>query len=359
MNTEYMKRAIELAKKGEGRVSPNPMVGAVIVKDGVIIGEGYHEYCGGLHAERNAFKNCTQTAEGADIYVTLEPCCHTGRTPPCTEAIIENKIKRVFYGSSDPNPLVAGKSRKILEDSGIEVFSGILKEECDRLNPVFFHYIQTKLPYVVMKYAMTADGKICTKDGESKWITGEKSLCNVHKTRRSLSAIMVGIGTVLADDPMLNCRAEDPIDPIRIICDSNLKIPLDSNIVNTADKIKTYVATVGKDEEKIKMLEEKGIEVIITKAKDERVDLKDLMKILGGKGIDSILLEGGGELNFSALEDGIVSKIQAYIAPKIFGGMAKSPVNGKGIGDINKAVMLKNPIVTDFGEDIMIEWEVR
>lgn len=356
---EYMKRAIELALKGEGRVNPNPMVGAVVVKDGRIIGEGFHEAYGNLHAERNALKNCTESAYGADIYVTLEPCCHTGKTPPCTDAIIENNIKRVYYGSDDPNPLVSGKSRKILENAGVEVISGILKEECDSINPVFFHYIQTGTPYVIMKYAMTADGKIATVSGESKWITGERSLENVHLTRRSVSAVMVGIETVIKDDPMLNCRCADPIDPIRIICDSRMRIPNDCNIVKSADKIKTYLASALYNEEKTKYLESKGIEVIATNSADGRVNLKELMKILASKGIDSILLEGGGELNFSALQANIVSKIQAYIAPKIFGGNAKSPVGGKGIGNIANSIMLKNKKIFTFGNDIMIEWEVE
>ncbi|MCH5186563.1 MAG: bifunctional diaminohydroxyphosphoribosylaminopyrimidine deaminase/5-amino-6-(5-phosphoribosylamino)uracil reductase RibD, partial [Oscillospiraceae bacterium] len=337
--------------------APNPMVGEVIVKDGRIIGEGYHEKCGGLHAERNALKSCVESPRGADMYVTLEPCCHTGRTPPCTEAIIENKIKRVFYGSGDPNPLVSGKSRRILEDAGIEVIPGIMKEECDKINPVFFHYIRTGTPYVVMKYAMTADGKICTVSGNSKWITGEKSRGNVHMTRRNLSAIMVGIGTVLHDDPILNCRCDDPIDPIRIICDSRLRIPEECNIVKTAGDIETYVAACEENRDKIKFLENKGIKVIITGQDNGRVDLKELMNILGKAGIDSILLEGGGELNFSALDAGIVSKVQAYIAPKIFGGSAKSPVGGRGADKISDAFMLDNAGVHIFGEDIMIEWE--
>ena len=206
--TVYMKRAIELALEGEGYVNPNPMVGAVIVKDGRIIGEGYHRRYGELHAERNAIASLTESAEGATIYVTLEPCCHYGKTPPCTEAIIENKLSRVVIGSKDPNPLVAGKGVKRLREAGIEVIEDFLRDECDELNPVFFHYITTGLPYVVLKYAMTMDGKIATRTGASKWITGEEARGEVQRLRHKYSAIMAGIGTVLADDPLLHILFE-------------------------------------------------------------------------------------------------------------------------------------------------------
>ena len=230
----FMERAIELAKQGEGWTSPNPMVGAVIVKDGRIIGEGYHERCGELHAERNAIASLRESAEGATIYVTLEPCCHQGRTPPCTEAILEQKIGRVVIGSRDPNPKVAGKGARLLREAGVIVEEDFMREVCDRLNPVFFHYITTKTPYVVLKYAMTADGKIATRTGASKWITGEAARQEVQHMRHRYTGIMVGIGTVLADDPMLNTRISGKRSPVRIICDSRLRIPLDSQIVKTA-----------------------------------------------------------------------------------------------------------------------------
>ena len=245
---KYMRRAIELAKKGSGHVNPNPLVGAVIVKDGEIIGEGYHECYGQLHAERNAIASLTESAEGATIYVTLEPCCHYGKTPPCTEAIIEQKIKRVVIGSRDPNPKVSGKGIKMLQEAGIEVIEDFMREECDRLNPVFFHYITTKTPYVVMKYAMTLDGKIATKTGASKWITGEPARQEVQHMRHRYMGIMAGIGTVLADDPMLNVRVEGWKSPVRIVCDSSLRIPLDSQIVRSAKEYRTIVAYAGREE---------------------------------------------------------------------------------------------------------------
>ena len=208
---EYMRRALALAQRGAGHVNPNPMVGCVIVKDGKIIGEGWHEHIGGLHAERNAFAHCTEDCTGADLYVTLEPCCHWGRTPPCTDAVIEHKIGRVFVGCLDPNPLVAGKGAQILRDAGIEVETGVCEDECRRVNEVFFHYITHKTPFVTLKYAMTLDGKIAAHTGDSRWVTGETARRHVHETRNRLPAIMVGIGTVLEDDPLLTCRIDGGI----------------------------------------------------------------------------------------------------------------------------------------------------
>ncbi len=359
---EYMRRALELAVKGRGYTNPNPMVGAVIVKEGRIIGEGYHEKCGELHAERNAFKNCTESAEGATIYVTLEPCCHYGKTPPCTEAIIENGIKRVVVGMLDVNPIVAGNGVRILEEHGIEVTVGVLEEECRKLNKIFIKYISKKIPFVTMKYAMTADGKIATVAGQSKWITGSSSREHVHRTRHAMMGIMVGVGTVIADDPMLDVRLPEFGDrssnPIRIICDSNLRTPLEAKVVSTANQIRTIIATVCGDAEKIKAYEDKGCEVVKVDALDGRVDLKKLMVILGEMGIDSILLEGGADMNFSAIKAQIVDEVQVYMAPKIFGGSAKSPVGGAGIGNIDEAVRLNPVQVTMFDGDIFIENEV-
>ena len=357
----YMLQAIQLAKQGEGWTNPNPMVGAVIVKNGRIIGKGYHKKCGELHAERNAIASLTESAEGATIYVTLEPCCHYGKTPPCTEAIIEQKIKRVVIGSRDPNPKVSGKGIKMLQEAGIEVIEDFMREECDRLNPVFFHYITTKTPYVVMKYAMTLDGKIATKTGESKWITGEAARAEVQHMRHRYMGIMAGIGTVLADDPMLNVRVEGWKSPIRILCDSGLRIPLDGQIVKSAGKYRTIVAYADSEntEAKRKRLHEMGVETICCPDENNQVDLKKLMKYLGEEGIDSILLEGGGTLNDSALRDGIVQEVQAFIAPKLFGGMnSKTPVEGIGVRFPSEAVKLKCTDICQIGEDIRITCQV-
>ena len=357
----YMLQAIQLAKQGEGWTNPNPMVGAVIVKNGRIIGKGYHKKCGELHAERNAIASLTESAEGATIYVTLEPCCHYGKTPPCTEAIIEQKIKRVVIGSRDPNPKVSGKGIKMLQEAGIEVIEDFMREECDRLNPVFFHYITTKTPYVVMKYAMTLDGKIATKTGASKWITGEAARAEVQHMRHRYMGIMAGIGTVLADDPMLNVRVEGWKSPIRILCDSGLRIPLDGQIVKSAGKYRTIVAYADSEntEAKRKRLHEMGVETICCPDENNQVDLKKLMKYLGEEGIDSILLEGGGTLNDSALRAGIVQEVQDFIAPKLFGGMnSKTPVEGIGVRFPSEAVKLKCTDICQIGEDIRITCQV-
>lgn len=358
MEKKYMRRAIELAKGGIGFANPNPLVGAVIVKNGKIIGEGFHERYGQLHAERNALKNCTESCEGADMYVTLEPCCHYGKNPPCTEAVTESGIKRVFVGSFDPNPLVAGKGIEILRNHGIEVVENFLREECDALNDIFFHYITTKTPYVIMKTAVTADGKIAAVTGDSKWITNEKSRAHTHETRKRVSAILVGVNTVIADDPTLNCRAENPSDPIRIVCDSNLRIPLTSKIVQTARDIPTYIACIGGDTEKITALENMGAHIIKTQPKDGHTDLSDLMKKLGEMSIDSVLIEGGGEIHASALKSRIVNKLELYIAPKVIGGDGKNAVASLGITLMRDAVQLKNPQISRFGDDILIEYEV-
>ena len=356
---QYMKMALELAQKGMGFTAPNPMVGAVIVKNGRVIGQGYHRKYGELHAEREALAACTEEPEGASIYVTLEPCCHYGKQPPCVNAILEAGIRRVIIGSSDPNPLVAGKGIRILKDHGIEVTENILKEECDKLNEAFFYYIQNKKPYVVMKYAMTMDGKIAAYTGESKWVTGEAARIHVQEQRLKYTGIMVGVGTVLADDPMLTCRLENSRNPVRIICDSHLRTPLNSKIVKTAATVPTILATSSK-EQKIKNYEDLGCRVLYVPEKNGHIDLNRLMELLGAEKIDSILLEGGGTLNWSALESGIVQKVQTYIAPKLFGGeKAKTPVEGTGFPDPASAVLLKNSEITRLGHDFLIESEVK
>ena len=322
---KYMERALKLAQKGLGLTSPNPMVGAVIVKDGKIIGEGYHEKYGGLHAERNALKDCYEknnSSAGATMYVTLEPCCHHGKTPPCTEAIIAAKIARVVVASNDPNPLVAGKGLKILEEAGIEVVTGVLKKECDDLNKIFFHHIQTKRPFVAMKYAMTMDGKIASYTGASKWITDETARWHVHHLRQQYGAIMVGIGTVLADDPMLNVRTDDILsvkNPVRIICDTGLRIPLESKIVKSSKEIKTIIAYCydgGQREntceqelekglsDKEKCLTEAGCHLLKVGRKEGHVDLQEVIRCITDLNIDSLLIEGGGTLNYQALSQG-------------------------------------------------------
>ena len=339
-DTEYMKLAIKLAKKGAGYVNPNPMVGAVIVKDNRIIGQGYHEIFGGLHAERNALKNCRESPVGATLYVTLEPCCHYGKTPPCTEAIIKSGITRVVVGTLDCNPIVSGKGVKVLEENNIQVVIGILEMECQQLIKVFRKYVTRHIPYVFMKYAMTMDGKIATYTNQSKWISGEKARKQVHQFRHKVTAIMVGVNTVIQDDPLLTCRLENGKNPIRIVCDTDLRTPITSKIIKTANDIKTYIATSSIDESKIALYRKCGCEIIYTKKKGNHIDLMNLMQCLGNMQIDSLLLEGGSAMNWSALEQQIVDEVQIYIAPKIFGGSAKSPVSGQGVAFPNLMIQM-------------------
>lgn len=356
---DCMKRAIELAKNGMGFVNPNPLVGAVIVRDGEIIGEGWHQTYGEAHAETNALANCTENPMGAEMFVTLEPCCHQGKQPPCTDAIIAAGISKVWIGSMDPNPLVAGKGAAQLEAAGIEVVRDFLRDECRALNTIFFHYISTKMPYVIMKIAMTADGKTATRAGLSKWITGEEARRNVHLTRKRCAAVMVGIGTVLADDPSLTCRVENPSNPVRVICDSNLQIPLDCKLVQTAREIPTYVACCVTDHRKADLLEKRGVHVLEVVSADGRVNLRSLMRKLGALGIDSVLLEGGAALHEAALRSGIVQLVQVYIAPKVFGGVsAKSAVGGLGVYEVDEAYRLTRPSIQRFGDDVLLEFEV-
>ena len=369
---KFMREALSLAE--EAFSAGEVPVGAVVVKDGKVIGRGRnrreeHQSVLG-HAELEAMEQAAKVLgswrlTGCTLYVTLEPCCHYGKTPPCTEAILEQKIARVVIGSRDPNPKVSGKGAKILREAGVRVEEDFLREECDALNPVFFHYITTGLPYVVMKYAMTADGKIATKTGASKWISGEEARSLVHEMRHDYMAIMVGIGTVLADDPMLNVRLEGKKSPVRIICDSMLRIPLDSQICQTAGRYRTIVAYAGEKgnaiylEEKKRSLEKLGVVLLSVPSEKGEINLQLLMRKLGELGIDSVLIEGGGTLNEDALQSGIVNEVKAFIAPKIFGGRGgKTPVEGFGIEKVDDAIKLQLMRISQVGEDILAEYKV-
>ena len=370
-----MRRAIELAKRGGGYVHPNPLVGCVVVKDSEIIAEGYHEKYGEFHAERNALTRCQSETKGASLYVTLEPCCHYGKTPPCTEIIIEKGIKKVFVGIFDPNPLVAGKGVKILQDAGIEVEVGLCEDEIRELNKVFLKYITTKGPYVIMKTAMTLDGKIAAFTGDSKWVTNDESRKLVHELRSEMAAVIVGIGTVMADDPMLNVRLEgNQHQPIRIVVDSNLRIPIDSQLVKTAKEYRTIIAIQKPHAENAENAEiynhellarkradlaEFDVEIIECQSNKNHIDINDLMNKLGAMGIDSLLLEGGGTLNAAFLEAGCVDEVWAFIAPKIIGGEgAMTPVSGKGIAIMSDAIQLQNIDIQNINGDILIKGKI-
>lgn len=363
MDELYMKRALDLSLKGIGKTSPNPLVGAVIVKNGKIIGEGYHEYFGGPHAEVNAIKNATEDVEGATIYVTLEPCSHYGKTPPCAELLVRKKLSKVVISMIDPNPKVAGRGVKILRQNGIEVVIGTLEEEARITNEIFLKYIQEKKPFCILKTAMTMDGKISTKTGESQWITNEKSRYYVHELRNKVSGIMVGVNTIIADNPSLTTRLKDGgTDAVRIIVDSTLRIPLSSKVLKADSPKKTIIATTQKaDKEKLEKLNNfENVQVVITPMKESMVDLNYLFDLLGSEGIDSVLVEGGSTLNFSILKEELTDKVITFIAPKILGGVeSKTPVGGYGFEKLQDAVELEGIKIRTFDEDIMVEAYVR
>ncbi len=355
---QYMQRAIEMASRARGRTSPNPMVGAVIVKDGQIIGEGYHQKAGTPHAEIHALQSAGPEASGATLYVSLEPCCHHGRTPPCTEAVIKAGIKRVVIAVLDPNPKVAGKGLEILQQAGMETEVGVMQEAAVQLNEVFFKYIQSRMPFVALKTAMTLDGKIAAYTGDSRWITGADARNYVHHLRNTYDAILVGIGTVLADNPQLNTRLDEEKgrDPIRIIIDSNLELPIDSIIARSSKEQPTIVfCGTNSDEKKAQQLAPLGVDIIKLDLEEGKVPLPEVMSILAGREITSILVEGGSEINASFINKGLVDKLYWFIAPKVVGGRgAPSPVGGDGCKFMNDAIQLSISEVQSFERDILI-----
>lgn len=355
----FMKRALKIAEKGWGKTNPNPLVGAVIVKDNEIIAEGFHEALGCAHAEVAALKSACADVWGSTLYVNLEPCSHYGRTPPCAKAIIDSGIKNVVVGMVDPNPKVSGNGIKMLKDADINVTVGVMQSEAEKLNEIFINYITRHKPFVIMKAAMTLDGKIASVAGDSKWVSNEFSRNYVHLIRDRVSSIMVGINTVVKDNPSLTARLESKecTDPVRIIVDSKGRIPLDSNVIQTKTKAGTIIATTALiDKTKENQLIENNVRIIKTAGSNGNVDLRVLMGELYKLEIDSVLLEGGGTLNYSALEAGIVDKVMFFISPKIIGGKdAVSPVEGAGIDLIKNALKIKDINLTQFDDDILIE----
>lgn len=354
---KYMQRALELASKGLGKTSPNPVVGAVIVKDDEIVGEGYHQKAGSNHAEINALNIAKEKAKGAKMYVTLEPCSHYGKTPPCADAIINAGMKEVIVATLDPNPQVKGLGIKKLQEAGIITRVGIMEKEALRQNEVFFKYITTKMPFVCMKYAMTLDGKIATYTGDSKWISNENSRHYVHNLRNNYDAILVGIGTVLADNPRLNTRLDlpDKKDPIRVIIDGNLEIPTNSNIIHSCPEQRTIIFTnENYDREKADILRKAGAEIVGINSNPDNLDLRIILKELGEIGITSILVEGGAKINASFIENKLADKILCFIAPKIVGGVAPSPITGQGVKLMQDAHELGQVEIKLIDNDILI-----
>ncbi len=352
----YMKRALKLAGRGEGSVSPNPMVGAVIVRGNRIIGEGYHREFGENHAEINANDNASEDIEGAVFYVTLEPCSHHGKTPPCVNRIVEVRPSRVVIGTADPNPLVSGRGIEILKRHGIETKVRILEEECGRLNEVFFKFIQTRIPFVTLKFAQTIDGRIATLTGHSRWISSGPSLRFAHKLRSLHDGIMVGMGTILKDDPELTVRLLKGGNPARIIVDSTLRMPADACVLKNQETAKTIIATTpDHSRKKLSQLRNAGIDVIIVNKDDRgKVDLKGLLTELGKKEISSILVEGGSEIITSFLKERLADRIVIITAPKITGEGIPS-VGDLGIRKIDDSIRLSLRKVFRKGDDIIID----
>ena len=348
-----MKSALSLAARGAGRVSPNPMVGCVIVKNGKIVGKGYHGFFGGPHAETEALSDAGRASCGGTMYVNLEPCCHFGKTPPCTKAIIKSGIKRVMTGMKDPNPLIDGRGVAELERHGIRTETGILECEARRLNESYIKYTGTGKPFVILKTAMTLDGKIAAVTGDSRWISNERSRSYVHALRSRVDAVLVGINTVLKDNPAL-LSGRGGRNPRRIILDCFLRMPLDARVLERCAD--TLVVAGSYKEKKIKMIEKTGAGVIVLESSEGKIDLKQLMKELGGMSITSLLVEGGSEVNTSFLRQGLVDKVLFFVAPKITGGsLSPSPFTGKGVAMMKDAIALKGVEARKFGTDIMIE----
>jgi len=348
---KYMELAIKLAEKGRGSTSPNPMVGCIVVKRGRIVGKGFHKKAGTEHAEVLALNDAGKKAINSTLYVNLEPCSHWGRTPPCTEKIVESGVREVIIGMEDPNPLVEGFRE--LKFRGLKTKIGILEKEAKKLNEAYIKWMKTKRPFVTIKVAMSADGRIATKTGDSKYITSKDARAYVHQLRTEADAVMVGLNTVLRDNPELTPRLYKGKDPMKVVVDSSLKIPKNCNLMK--DPAKLIIATTAKAPKgEIKKLQQKGINIIIAKTNKGLVDLEDLMKQLGKHEITSIMIEGGSELNSSAIKEGVVDKILIFTAPKLIGN-GLGAIGNLGVDKINKAINLKNPVVKKIGNDILIE----
>ncbi len=356
----FMKEAIKLAKKAKGYTHPNPTVGAVIVKDGKIIGKGYHKKAGMPHAEVEAIEDALskkQSLEGATIYVTLEPCCHYGKTPPCTNAILNTGIKRVVIATLDPNPKVSGKGVQILRNSGLDVKVGVLEDEAKQLNEDFFVFIKEKRPFIHLKWAQSIDGKISTFTGSSKWITGKKARKHVHKMRKQATAVMVGTNTALKDNPSLTVRyVKSQKQPVRVLIDKKLIIPDNYNILNEDTKTIIFTSELA-DKSKLERLAKRShIEIIQLPLKNDKFAIDDILKNLYERDIVHLLIEGGKDIITDFIRNRLFDKISVFIAPKIIGEEGVSCVGKLGIDDINKAVKLKKNSVKTFGEDVLLEF---
>ncbi|MBP2664078.1 MAG: ribD [Firmicutes bacterium] len=356
MDNYYMRQALGIAQYATGRTSPNPLVGAVIVKDGHIVGQGWHRQAGTPHAEIHALAQAGELAKGATIYVTLEPCSHYGRTGPCTDALIEAGIKKAVVAMTDPNPEVSGNGLTRLRSAGIEVVEGILAAEAAKLNEVFIKWITTGMPFGVLKTAMSLDGKIAAYTGHSQWITGSSARAYVHKLRDIYDGILVGSGTVLADDPLLTSRLpEGGQNPVRIIVDSMARTPLTANVITDKQAPTLIAVSQAAPLEKVAALRGHGVEVLVLEQTPQGLNLRQLFKILGERHITSIFVEGGATINASLLAANLIDKVYCFIAPKIIGGQtALSPVGGTGVERVDQAILLEDITTQTIGTDILV-----
>jgi diaminohydroxyphosphoribosylaminopyrimidine deaminase/5-amino-6-(5-phosphoribosylamino)uracil reductase len=350
----WMKRALELAEHGRGLVEPNPLVGAVVVRNDQCVGEGWHERFGAVHAEIHALARAGQAARGATLYITLEPCCHHGKTPPCTDAILQAGVRRVVAAMLDPFPQVAGRGAGQLRQAGISVDLDVCRAEARRLNAPYLTLVGRGRPHVHAKWAMTLDGKICTRSGDSQWISGAASRRYVHELRGRMDAIVIGIGTALADDPRLTARPPGPRAPCRIVLDSRARLPMTSKLAATARETPTLVAVGAQAHpDQVQSLREQGCEVLLL-SENEQVRVTDLLNELGRRRWTNVLVEGGSAVLGSFFDAGVVDEVHAFIAPKIVGGAGKSPVGGRGIEQIARAVSLHDCDVQQFEGDVLV-----
>lgn len=357
-----MKRALRLARKGRGKTGPNPMVGAVVVRKGVVVGEGYHHGPGRPHAEAVALAEAGARAKGATLYTNLEPCCHTNkRTPPCVDAIVASGVRKVVAAMTDPNPMVAGRGFQLLRRNGIAVVEGLLAPEAERLNEVFAKYITTGRPFVTLKGAMTLDGRIATASGESRWITGEAARKEVHRLRAEVDAVLVGVGTVLADDPVLTARLPGGKNPLRIVIDPSLKTPLQSRLIRSAAETPLLLLTTSAaPARKVEQLKEKGAQIEIMPHRKGEISFDLLLEKLGKGGVTHLLIEGGGGVNGGALRAGAVDRVIFYIAPKLLcGADAKGIVTGRSVATLSQAIRLREWTVKKVGDDLRVEGRIE
>lgn len=356
---QYIEKALKLAKKGKGYVSPNPLVGAVLVKNGRVIGEGYHKRFGGLHAEVEALKSATEEVKGATLYVTLEPCAHFGKQPPCVHSILEAGVQRVVIGTKDPNPLVNGKGIRFLKDHGINVTVGVKQKACQKLNEAYFKFITTRLPFTTVKIAQTLDAKIATLTGQSRWITSEAARKQVHILRHEHDAILVGIETVLKDNPALTVRLLEGVNPKRFVLDSYLRIPLDCQLLSDSEVRKTIVVTLREaSKEKIEQIQSRGAEVWqLPAGEDGKIALPELWKKMGEGEIASLLIEGGSQVFTSVIKEKLVDRVIIFVAPKLLGAGIDC-LQDLGIRDLKQAVVLKDLECEKLGPDLMITGKI-